>query len=60
MSRLVDVPAVVVDMTEKAGGNNTATLEAEDLDHWVTRNGQLPAGCVVCRTFHVRSVEQFM
>ena len=41
------MPGVVVDISEKAAGDPTATLEAEDLENWELQHGPLPHGGVV-------------
>ena len=44
---LVDIPGVIVDISDKCQGNCMAKLEAEDLDQWVEDNGQMPSNCFV-------------
>ena len=41
------MPGVVIDISEKAAGDPTATLEAEDLENWESQHGPLPHGGVV-------------
>ena len=43
---LVDVPGVVVDISEKCV-NCMAKLEQEDLESWVRDNGPFPEKCLV-------------
>merc|ERR1711971_312280 len=44
---LVDVPAVVVDISDKAAKDPQAKVESEDLDAWVSQHGPLPSKCLV-------------
>ena len=44
---LVDVPGVVVDISEKCKNDSMAKLEKEDLEAWVDKNGAFPANCLV-------------
>ena len=43
----MDVPGVVVDISEKCKEDNVAKLEKEDLEAWVKENGPMPAKCLV-------------
>ena len=44
---MVDIPGVVVDISEKCKDDNMAKLEKEDLDAWVEEHGPFPAKCLV-------------
>ena len=44
---MVDIPGVVVDISEKCKDDNMAKLEKEDFDAWVEEHGPLPAKCLV-------------
>ena len=44
-------PLCVVDITEKAAQDPNATLDPEDIEAWVSANGDIPAGaCVAMRS----------
>ena len=40
-------PLVVVDITEKARQDPNATVDPEDIEAWVSANGEIPAGALV-------------
>ena len=44
---LLDVPGVVVDISQKCKHDSMAKLEKEDLEAWVDKNGPFPANCLV-------------
>ena len=44
---LVNIPAIVVDISHKCREDNTAKLEASDLEDWVRRHGDIPDKCLV-------------
>ena len=44
---MVDVPGIVVDISDKCKEDNMAKLEKEDLEAWVKENGPMPAKCLV-------------
>ena len=44
---MVDVPGIVVDISDKCKEDNMAKLEKEDLEAWVKENGSMPAKCLV-------------
>merc|ERR1712156_799098 len=39
---LIDVPGVLVDISDKASKDPQAKVEAEDLEEWVSQHGPLP------------------
>jgi kynurenine formamidase len=41
-------PAVVIDISAKAGDNPDATLDVADLEAWEAANGEIPEGALVC------------
>ena len=47
LENLVEVPGVVVDISEKCSKDNCAKLEAEDLEKWRAANGEFPERCLV-------------
>ncbi|MDQ2705329.1 MAG: cyclase family protein [Pseudomonadota bacterium] len=40
-------PLVIVDITQKAAEDANATVDAQDLERWISANGDIPAGAVV-------------
>lgn len=40
-------PLCIVDITDKAAQEPNATVEAEDIEAWVSANGEVPAGALV-------------
>jgi len=47
IERLINVPAVVVDIREKAARIQDATVDVSDLENWEYNYGPIPDGCVV-------------
>lgn len=44
-------PLCIIDITEKAADDPNAALEAEDVEAWISANGDIPAGsCVALRS----------
>lgn len=40
-------PLVIVDITERAAEDANATVEAADIESWISANGDIPAGAIV-------------
>jgi kynurenine formamidase len=40
-------PLVIVDITDRAGEEANSTVEAADIEAWISANGDIPAGAVV-------------
>ena len=40
-------PLAIIDITDKAKDDANATVEAEDVEKWISANGDIPAGAVV-------------
>ena len=47
LENLVNISAIVVDISEKCRQDVTAKLEASDLEDWVQRHGSIPDRCLV-------------
>ena len=47
LENLVNIPAIVVDISDKCRQDVTAKLEASDLEDWVKRHGSIPDRCLV-------------
>ena len=47
LENLVNIPAIVVDISHKCLEDVTAKLEASDLEEWVGRHGSIPDRCLV-------------
>ncbi|WP_142781519.1 cyclase family protein [Agrobacterium sp. T29] len=40
-------PLVIVDITDRAKDDANSTIEAEDIERWISANGDIPAGAIV-------------
>ncbi len=40
-------PLIIVDITDRAGEDANSTVEAADIENWISVNGEVPAGAVV-------------
>lgn len=50
-------PLCIIDITAKAADDPNATVEAEDVEAWISANGEFPAGaCVAMRSGWARKV----
>ena len=47
LENLVNISAIVVDISDKCRQDVTAKLEASDLEDWVRRHGSIPGMCLV-------------
>ena len=47
LESLVNIAAIVVDISHKCLQDVTAKLEASDLEDWVRRHGAIPERCLV-------------
>ena len=47
LENLVNISAIVVDISDKCRQDVTAKLEASDLEDWAKRHGSIPDRCLV-------------